>query len=385
MKTPIYLDHNSTTPVDPLVLEEMMPCFSEHFGNPASKAHSFGWHAEELIEIARERVAALINAEPQEIYFTNGATEANNIALKGFLCYEHERCGELPAVVTSPTEHRSVLEPVEYLKSLGANCHFLELEEDGSPKRESLFNSISKPKQTTLLSLMLANNETGVINELAFSLAEKMQGRFFFHNDATQALGRIPVDVRKLGADMLSFSSHKIYGPKGAGALFIKGTRERLPIVPLTHGGGHEGGLVAGTLNVPAIVGFGKACELAATRVEKDRKHFRTLSACFLSELDKNSVDYKINAKGSPRLENTLSMSFKDQNSNELIGALSDKVALSSSSACSSASKEMSHVLQAMGLSKGEQRSSIRISFGRGNTEREIVFAALHIAKQVNR
>ncbi|MBN8706146.1 MAG: cysteine desulfurase [Bacteroidetes bacterium] len=362
---PIYLDYNSTTPADPDVVEAMLPYFSQRFGN-ASSVHRFGLDAESAVRLAREQVAALINANPEEIIFTSGATESSNLVIKGL--------GQNPGIsrkicTVSSTEHKAILDPAESLKLIGKQIEKIPVLSTGlisSPVFETLVD-----ESTFLIAVMLANNETGVIQPVSqFAKSAKGAGSFFLC-DAVQAAGKIPIDVKELGVDFLLLSSHKLYGPKGAGVLFISKRVPRSVILPLIDGGGHESGLRSGTLNVPAIVGFGKACELAKSRMNEDSLKVinyrnqieRALLAAF-PQIVINGID-------APRLPNTLSFSVPGLRPKQLIKSLK-LLAVSSGSACTSANPAPSHVLLAMGISTALAENTIRISLGRTNTQEEI-------------
>lgn len=372
MKTPIYLDNHATTRVDPLVLSEIMPYLTDTYGNPSSKHHSFGWLAAEAVERAREQVAALINADPHEIIFTSGATEANNMVLK---------CTDAKAVVTTSIEHSSVLKTCEWLETRDCDIYMMTADSCGVACADDM------PIVCELVSEMLANNETGAIQPVR--LHRTIWPGALFHSDMAQALGKMPIDVKELGVDFASFSAHKIYGPKGVGALYIRGGTDN-PIFPLIHGGGHEKGLRAGTQNVPAIVGFGKACELAAGRMEADIIHVRVLRQAFRKRLtDKLGCDMVRFVGDLPHREaeewrylpGCLNFSLACGNMDTFMTELSNNVAVSSGSACLALSGSQSYVLAAMGLSADEIARSIRVSIGRFNTMDEIVRAVDHMAE----
>ncbi len=361
-KRPIYLDYNATTPVDREVLEAMMPFFSENFGNASSSQHVFGWEAEEAVAQSRERVANLIGAKPSEIIFTSGATEGINLALKGLL--ESKTKGHM---ITCKTEHKAVLDTSEYLQEKGHDVTFLEVDEHGVIDLEKLESSIRE--NTVLISIMLANNETGVIQPIKkISEIAAKKGIPVF-TDATQAIGKIHVDVMDLGVDLMSFSSHKMYGPKGMGALFVS-SRAKLNIHPQLHGGGHERGFRSGTLNVPSIVGFGKACDLAGKKIIDESQRQEKLRNHLEAELLKMDA-ININCFGVDRLPNVSNITFEDIDGNRLMRSL-NKLVVSQGSACNSNHIEPSHVLQAMGLSRERALSSIRISLGIPTTDEEI-------------
>ena len=375
MQLPVYLDNNATTPVDPRVLETMLPFFSMHFGNAASHTHAFGWEAEEAVKVAREQVAKLINAEPEEIVFTSGATESDNLALKGIF---ESYSAKGNHIITVKTEHKAVLDSCKHLEKKGAEVTYLDVQKDGLIDLNELENRI-KPG-TILIAVMYANNETGVIQPIKeISAIAKKNGILFF-SDATQAVGKIPVDVIKDSIDLMSFSAHKMYGPKGIGALYIRRKNPRVRLSSQIDGGGHERGMRSGTLNVPAIVGFGKACELCRLEMQNDFEKTSKLR----NNLEKNLMkikDVQINGNIEHRLPNVSNMSFKNVNSASVMAKLSKKIALSSGSACTSASQSPSFVLKAMGLSDEMALSSLRFGLGRFTTEEEIDFTMEELIK----
>ncbi len=364
----IYFDNNSTTPLDPEVLKAMLPVLEKNYGNPSSKSHAFGWFAEELVNIAREQVASLINAEPEEIYFTSGATESNNLAIKGLLS---KSTNSLRAI-SSKIEHSSVIEPLLHLEKHGLNLELLDVDSNGFIKDFEL-------KKSDLISLMLANNEIGTIQDLEpiFSKAKKLG--ITTHCDASQAVGKIPVDVKKLNVDLLSISAHKIYGPKGIGALYIN--KNLLGLSPLMQGGSQEGKIRPGTLNVAGIVGLGKACQIAKDRTSTDKEHIDNLSKNFLKLLDKNEIQYKVNGSIESRIPGNINIILIKTDNISLISKLSTKLAISTSSACQSDSEKPSHVLSAIGLNEKEIKSSIRIGLGRLNTLQEVEKAVILLKK----
>ncbi|HET6244431.1 MAG: IscS subfamily cysteine desulfurase [Bacteroidetes bacterium] len=362
--TPVYLDYNSTTPVDERVLELMLPYFTKKFGNASSRTHAFGWEADEAVNIARNQVAELIGCIGQEIVFTSGATESINLAIKGvFEAYKSKG----NHIVTVKTEHNSVLDVCSTLEKRGAKITYLDVDSEGLINLTELENSISP--QTILVCVMYANNETGVIQPIK-NIAEIVHKKgSVFLSDATQALGKLPVNVDEYGIDLMPLSSHKMYGPKGAGALFIRRKNPRVTLVPLIEGGGHERGLRSGTLNVPGILGLGKACELAKNEMDVNLS---------ISQLRDKLQEKLLNLKGVSfngsikyRLPNTLNVSFDGLKAENLILKIKD-FAVSTGSACTSALIEPSHVLKAMGLSNEKAYSSIRFSLGKYTTEQEI-------------
>ncbi len=380
MNLPVYLDYNSTTPVDQRVLETMLPYFSEKFGNAASKTHAYGWIAEEAVRQAREQVARLIHAEAGEIIFTSGATEAINLALKGV--FESYR-SKGNHIVTVATEHKAVLDTCMHLEKSGAEITCLEVDKEGLINPDELKNAITE--KTILVCIMMVNNETGVIQPMKKISAIVHEKNCLLMSDATQACGKIPVDVQQEGIDLLCMSAHKFYGPKGTGALYVRRKNPRVTLAPLIDGGGHEKGLRSGTLNVPAIVGFGKACEIAMEEMNDDRNRILRLR----NDLEKEllGIDPPLaDLNGSPehRLYNVSNFSFNGINANALITELRD-VAVATGSACTSAIPEPSHVLKAMHVDDELAFSSIRFSLGKFTTEEEIQFTVKKVKDAVIR
>ncbi len=376
MQYPIYLDYNATTPCDPRVMEEMLPYFTSKFGNAASRTHAYGWVAEEAVTIGRERVAKLIGSDPSELIFTSGATEAVNLALRGV--YEtYQSKGN--HIITYQTEHKAVLDTCAYLEKQGAVVTYLPVDENGLPDLSLLEKSIHT--DTILIAAMYANNETGVlfpIKEMA-TIAKKCGVLFF--SDATQAVGKIPVDVLKDEIDLLALSAHKLYGPKGVGALYVRRKNPRVKLSPLLYGGGHEKGLRSGTLNVPGIVGLGKACDICLLEMQSDRLRVEQLRDQLLNGLLQLGCT-TLNGDKNFLLPHVANVSFDFSGAAQLIGQLSKHIAVSSGSACTSASAEPSHVLKAMALKDELAVGSIRFSLGRFTTEEEII-TALNKIKQV--
>ena len=373
MRYPVFLDNNSTTPVDPEVIQEILRVLEKHPGNPSSSTHSYGWFAQGLVEKAREQVSALLGAKPEEIVFTSGATEANNLALKGF--FTKEKAGLL---LTTELEHSAVFDPILKLESEGIEIVFLKLDKDGSILLEEFQNTLEKFKadnRPKLISLMLANNEIGVIHNLErlFSLAK--EAGFITHSDATQALGKLCIDVSTLYTDLLSISAHKVYGPKGVGALYA---RQGIKLSPLLLGGGHEAGLRSGTLNVAGIVGFGKACELAQKNLESEPPRLRDLGKKLFEELKEKIPELNLNGPidFEKRLPGNLNFCLKGCSASTLMREVSSDIAISAGSACQSSEGKPSRILKALGLSDLEASSSIRIGIGRFNTEEDIKRAA---------
>ncbi len=382
-KLPVYLDNNATTPLDPRVISVMRLVLETEFGNPASTTHSLGWSAEELVRVARENVAALINAAPEEIVFTSGATEANNLALKGFAECCTSCAPENIRFIAAATEHKSVLDPLHTLASRGYPVKILPVSKDGFIDPGVFSRALETGP--AFVSLMLANNEIGTVQDIQTLIANNRKRIVYFHCDATQAAGKIPVDVTELGADLLSFSAHKLHGPKGAGALYIRRRNPLLRLHAQLEGGGHEYGFRSGTLNVPGIVGFGEACRIAKTELDQTRQHLNLLSQMLLTQIQDKIPGVKLNGSPFQRLPGNLSLAIDGIDNSRLIGLISTKLAMSISSACQSASPTPSHVLKALGLSEAEQRSTIRIGIGRFNTEEEIYYAAEILTGAVNK
>jgi len=366
LKLPIYLDNNATTACDPRVVEAMLPYFSERFGNAASRNHVYGWEAEEAVKISREKVANLVGAEPGEIIFTSGATEADNLGLKGvFEAY----AGKGNHIITCNIEHRAVLDPCGHLEKLGAEVTYLKVNSDGLVNMDDL-EAAFKPT-TVLVAIMYANNEIGTIMPIqAISNAARKRGVLVF-SDATQAVGKIPVHVNHDGIDLMAFSAHKIYGPKGVGALFVRRRNPRVKVNAQIDGGGHEKGVRSGTLNVPGIVGFGTACELATNQLKQDAQRIASLRDKLENALLKLE-NTSLNGSKQYRLPNVSNISFQDTEAQGLMMSISKDIAVSSGSACMSASLEPSYVLKAIGLADDISRNSLRFSLGRYNTEEEI-------------
>jgi cysteine desulfurase len=379
LEFPIYLDNNATTPMEPRVLEAMLPFFTKYFGNASSRTHSFGWEADAAVEYAREQVAYLINAEPQEIVFTSGATEADNLALKGIFEMYQSKGNH---IITVKSEHKAVLDSCKHLQKMGADITYLDVEADGLIDIAILEEAINA--RTILISVMYANNETGVIQPVKEIAAIAKEKGVLFFSDATQAVGKIPVDVIKDGIDLMSFSAHKMYGPKGTGALYVRRKNPRVRIAAQMDGGGHERGMRSGTLNVPGIVGFGKACELARIEMKKDGERMCKLRNKLEAELLKTGRAF-INGNTEHRLPNVSNMSFENVNGVDLISQLNKNIALSSGSACTSGTNEPSYVLKAMGLTDEMARSSLRFGLGRFTTEEEIDYTIGQLIDIVNK
>jgi cysteine desulfurase len=379
MKLPIYMDNHSTTPVDPTVLEAMLPYFTEKFGNAASRNHSFGWEAEAAVDAARQQIAALINADSKEIIFTSGATESDNLALRGVAEMYREKGDH---IITTVTEHRAVLDTAKRLEKMGFSVTYVPVQADGLVDPEVINQAIT-PK-TILISVILANNEIGTINPVAeIGKIAKARG-ILFHSDATQAVGKIPVDVQAMGIDVMSFSAHKMYGPKGVGALYVRRKNPRVRLVPMIDGGGHERGMRSGTLPVPLIVGFGKAAEICRQMMPEESKRLTALRDRLRDGIMTQLDETYLNGHPTERLPNNVNISFAYVEGESLLMGLKD-IALSSGSACTSASLEPSYVLKALGVGSDLAHSSIRYGLGRFNTEEEVEYVIRHTVEIVNK
>lgn len=374
----IYLDHNATTPVDEQVLETMLPFFTRFYGNAASRAHAAGWQAEAAVDNARQQVAAMLGCIKEEIIFTSGATEACNLAIKGVF-EKYKLKGS--HIITFATEHKAVLDVCACLETKGALVTYLPVDPEGLPDLGQLKSALTD--KTILVCAMLANNETGVIHPVSeIAKLTRAAGALLFC-DATQAVGKIGVDVNELGSDLLCLSAHKFYGPKGVGALYVRRKSPRVSLEPQQHGGGHERGLRSGTLNVPGIVGLGAACTLAAKELWDNNTRISTLRSALEHQLlDLPGV--RINGSTRFRLYNTCNICFSGTSAAALIPKISHRVCVSSGSACTSASAQSSHVLKAMGLSEADAFSSVRFSLGRHTTHEEITETISLLKKAVN-
>jgi len=367
---PIYLDCHATTPVDERVLAAMLPYFSQDFGNPASVHHAYGWQAEAAVDQARQTLARAINATPEEIIFTSGATEANNLAIKGVAeVYQRQQ----PHIITVATEHRAVLDPCDYLSSLGFDVTVLPVQPDGLLNLNTLEQALRS--NTILVSVMAANNEIGVLQPLAAIGRICHQHQVLFHTDAAQAIGKIPLDVANMAIDLMSLTAHKVYGPKGIGALYIRRRNPRVHLIPQLHGGGQERGYRSGTLYPPQIVGFAKAVDLALTELEFETQRLQGLRDRLWEQLQAVG-DVFLNGHPSQRLVGNLNVSVAGVNGNALLRGLQPVAAVSSSSACSSAKGKPSHVLKALGLRDDLAYASLRFGIGRFNTLAEIDLVA---------
>jgi len=367
---PIYMDNHATSPMDPRVLEAMLPYFSQKFGNAASRNHSFGWEAEQAVENAREQIAKLIGATAREIIFTSGATESDNLAIKGIAEMYKERGNH---IITQVTEHKAVLDTCKRLEKYGYRVTYLPVKADGLIDMEDLRRAIDD--KTILVSIMFANNEIGTVQPVAEIGKLCHEKGVIFHSDGVQALGKIPIDVNAMNIDVLSLTAHKLYGPKGVGALYVRRRNPRVQISALNDGGGHERGMRSGTLNVPGIVGFGKACEIAGQEMAAEAARLQKMRDYLRNKLE-SALDYvEVNGSWEHRLPGNLNMSFVYVEGESLLMGIND-VAVSSGSACTSATLEPSYVLKALGLGDDVAHSSIRFGLGRFNTQAEVDYVA---------
>jgi cysteine desulfurase len=380
MKFPIFMDNHSTTPMDPRVLEAMLPYFVEKFGNSASRNHAFGWEAEEAVENARKQIAHLIHADSKEIIFTSGATESDNLAIKGVVEMYHEKGDH---IITSSTEHRAVLDTCKALESKrGVKVTYLPIDKADMVSPEDVRNAITE--KTILITIMMANNEIGTINPVkAIGKVAKEKG-ILFHCDATQGVGKIPVDVQEMGIDLMSFSAHKLYGPKGIGALYVRKKAPRVRIAAQMDGGGHERGMRSGTLPVPLIVGFGKAVELCEQEMSTESQRLSAMRDRLQTGITSKLEEVYLNGHPTERLPNNLNLSFAYVEGESLLMGLKE-IALSSGSACTSATLEPSYVLRALGVGSDLAHSSIRFGLGRFNTEEEVDYVARRIIEVVTK
>ncbi len=380
LKLPIYMDHHATTPVDPEVLEAMLPYFTEHFGNAASRNHSFGWKAEEAVEESREKIARLAGCKPAEIVFTSGATESDNLAIKGVAWAYREKGNH---IITCKIEHHAVLDSCKRLEREGFEVTYLPVDKDGLVDPEDVKRAITD--RTILITIMYANNEIGTIQPLVEIGRIAKERGVLFHSDAVQAFGKIPCRVDDLHVDLMSVSAHKMYGPKGIGALYVRMGKPRVKLVPIIDGGGHEKGRRSGTLNVPGIVGFGKACEIAERVMAEEADHLRSLRERLKKHLFDNLDGVHLNGHPDKRLPGNLNVSFEFVEGESLLMSLNRDVALSSGSACTSATLEPSYVLMALGVKEELALSSIRFGLGRGNTEEEVDYVAARVVESVKK
>ena len=377
LKFPIYLDYHASTPVDPRALEAMLPYFSEHFGNAASKTHPFGWKADDAVEAGRRQVAALIGASAKEIVFTSGATESNNLALKGVAHAARSRGNH---IVTVTTEHKAVLDSCHHLEDEGFAVTYLGVGRDGLVDLDALRDAITD--RTILVSVMTANNEIGVLQPIAAIGAIARERGVLVHTDAVQAIGKVPFDVSQLPVDLASMTAHKTYGPKGVGALYVRRGDVKLELEPLLDGGGHERGLRSGTLNVPGIVGFGKAVEVAKAEMAAESPRLAALRDRLLTALRAEVSDLHVNGSLDARLPQNLNVSFPGVPGESLLLGIDD-ICVSAGSACSSGSEEPPYVLKALGMDADLARASIRFGLGRYTTEEEIDYTAAKVSAVV--
>lgn len=379
MKFPIYLDYHSTTPVDPRVLEAMMPYLTNDFGNPSSKSHCFGWKAEHAIEKARERVAKILGAQTKEIIFTSGATESNNYVLVG-AAEKYSHLGK--HIITTCVEHKCILDTTKYLEKKGFEITYLPVDSTGRVRLSDVEKAL-RP-DTILLSVMTANNETGSINPIREIGAMARAKNILFHTDAAQAVGKIPLNMDEMNIDMLSLSAHKMYGPKGSGAVYVKRKDPRVELEPLMHGGGQEGGHRSGTLNVPGIVGLGMACEIAKAEMHEEVARISFLRDKLHNGLNEALGELHLNGHPTDRLPQSLNVSFPYIESDSLVASLKN-IAVSSTSACMSAAAIPSYVLAAMGVPKERIHASVRFGLGRFTTEEEIVYTVETVSQCVKK
>jgi len=380
MKFPLYLDNHATTRMDPRVLEAMVPYFVEKFGNAASRNHAFGWEAEEAVENARKQLARLIHADPKEIVFTSGATESDNLALKGVVEMYREKGDH---IITGLTEHRAVLDTAKALETKrGIKVTYLPVDKTGLVSPDDVRQAITD--KTILISIMLANNEIGTINPIKEIGKIAKEKGILFHCDATQGVGKIPVDVQEMGIDLMSFTAHKMYGPKGVGALYVRKKAPRVRIAPMIDGGGHERGMRSGTLPVPLIVGFGKACELCEQEMPTESVRLAKMRDYLQAGIMNSLEEVYLNGHPTQRLPHNLNISFAYVEGESLLMGVKE-IALSSGSACTSATLEPSYVLRALGVGSDLAHSSIRFGLGRFNTDEEIDYTIKRIIEIVTK
>ncbi|MBM3787345.1 MAG: IscS subfamily cysteine desulfurase [Acidobacteria bacterium] len=376
---PIYFDNHATTQVDPRVLDAMMPYFTEHFGNAASRNHAYGWNAEDAVEKSRKQIGSLIGATSKEIVFTSGATESNNLALKGVAEMYAEKGNH---IITAATEHKATLDTCKHLEKKGCRVTYLPLKGDGLVDLDMLRDAIND--KTILISIMYANNEIGVVQPIAEIGRIAKEKGVLFHTDAVQACGKIPVNVAADGIDLLSLSAHKMYGPKGVGALYVRRKSPRVQLTAQMDGGGHERGMRSGTLNVPGIAGLGAACEIAQKEMPEESARLRRLRDKLRANLEANLEEVYINGSMEHRLPHNLNMSFAYVEGESLLMGIND-IAVSSGSACTSATLEPSYVLKALGLGDDLAHTSIRFGLGRFNTEEEVDYVGNKMIEVVNK
>jgi len=379
MKFPIYLDNHATTPLDPRVLETMLPYFTENFGNASSRSHEFGWKAEEAVENARKQVASVLGASSKEIIWTSGATESDNLALIGIAEMYKEKGNH---IITTPIEHKAVLDTCKYLEKLGYDVTYLPVDNYGLVNPEDVRKAITD--KTILISIIHGNNEIGTVQPLKEIGAIAKEKGVIFHSDCVQTFGRTPLNVEEMGLDLVSISAHKIYGPKGIGALYVRRKNPRVRLAEQIHGGGHERGMRSGTLNVPSIVGFGKAAELAQQLMAEESEKLRSWRERMIKEISAALPEVYLNGHPTHRLPNNVNISFAFVEGESMIMGM-PKLAVSSGSACTSASLEPSYVLKAIGVGEELAHTSIRFGLGRFNTEEEVNYAIKTVIETVNR
>jgi len=379
MKLPIYMDYHATTPVDPRVVDAMLPYFTQHFGNAASRNHAFGWEAEEAVETARRQVADLIGANPKEVIFTSGATESNNLAIKGVAEMYREKGNH---IITAVTEHKAVIDTCKKLEKQGGRVTYLPVQKDGRIDLDDLRAAITD--KTILITIMTANNEIGVLQPIAEIGAIAKEKGILFHTDAVQAVGKVPFSVTDAKVDLVSMSGHKFYGPKGVGALYVRRRNPRVLLAEQISGGGHERGMRSGTLNVPGIVGLGKAAAIAQAEMPTESDRLRKLRDLLNKKLHANLDELYINGSMEHRLPHNLNVSFAYVEGESLLMGIND-VAVSSGSACTSASLEPSYVLKALGAGDDLAHSSIRFGLGRWSTEEEVDYVVEKLTTVVRR
>jgi len=376
---PIYLDYQATTPMDPRVLEAMMPYFTYKFGNAHSRSHSYGWEAEEGVEKARAQIAKLIGADEKEVIYTSGATESNNLAIKGVADFYKDKGNH---IITCVTEHKAILDSCKHLEKEGCRVTFLPVSDKGFVSLDDIRNAITE--KTILISIMTANNEVGVVQNIKEIGKIARERGVLFHTDAVQAVGKIPFNVNEMNVDMASLSAHKMYGPKGVGALYVRRRNPRVLLTPIIDGGGHERGMRSGTLNVPGIAGFGKAAQIAREDLDKEIAEMFRMRERLRATLERELDEVYINGDLEKRLPGNLNMSFAYVEGESLLMGIHD-IAVSSGSACTSASLEPSYVLKALGVGEDLAHTSIRFGIGRFNTDEEVDYVANRVIETVRR
>lgn len=378
----VYLDHHATTPVDERVVEEMTPYLTENFGNPASDDHLYGAKAKEGVEQARDQISNVLNCRKEEIIFTSGATESDNLAIKGVADYA-ERNDKGSHIITGETEHEAVLEACEVLERRGFDVTYIPVDENGLIDPADIKDAIRD--DTILISIMAANNEIGTIAPLKEIGEVAKSNEVFFHTDAVQAVGYVPIDVQEMGIDLMSISAHKIYGPKGIGALYVRRRNPKVKLDPLIHGGGHERGWRSGTLNVPSIVGLGKSVQLADKEIEERAEHVEELTSYMWTRFDEELDNVVLNGHPEKRIPNNLNVSFAGVENKALVQNLQPEIAVSAGSACTTGKVEASHVLQALGGNEDLWHSAVRFGLGKDNTQEEIEHATNQVIQAVSR